>query len=403
MKIFRALKHYEFTLIWGGQTISRLGDSLYQISLAWWVLERTGSATAMGTVLILTTIPLFLFLLIGGAFVDRFSRIRTMLHTDLWRGVIVSAVAGLAWSNRLEIWHIYLSAISLGLMTAFFRPAYRAAVAELVSQDLLPSANSLTELGWQLTGIVGPALGALIVARGGSALVFLLDGLTFFVGSASLLPLLRSRAAQHSSPAQGNILFDIREGIVRVAGVPWLWISIAMFSLINLTGRAPISVSLPFLVRDSLNADVDSLGTLYSIFAIGSVVGALWMGQQTKHGRAGLTMYGMFVVVGIMTCTIGLSNRFFGAAVGFLVLGITLAVANLTWTNTLQQNIPRELYGRVTSIGSLGIELVLPIGFALAGWTTDHFGASFTFIGGGILTAMVAGATLLHPAIRSLD
>ncbi|NIP26297.1 MAG: MFS transporter, partial [Phycisphaerae bacterium] len=76
MKIFHALKHREFALIWGGQTISRLGDSLYQIALAWWVLEKTGSATAMGTVLMLTTIPLFLFLLIGGAIADRFSRLR---------------------------------------------------------------------------------------------------------------------------------------------------------------------------------------------------------------------------------------------------------------------------------------------------------------------------------------
>jgi hypothetical protein len=114
-------------------------------------------------------------------------------------------------------------------------------------------------------------------------------------------------------------------------------------------------------------------------------------------------MYGMFAIVGLMTCAMGLPIRFSGVALAFLGLGITLAIANLAWTNALQQYVPKEVYGRVTSISSLGIELVLPLGFGLAGWTTDQVSASFTFIVGGILTATVAGLGMLHPAIRSLD
>ena len=403
MNIFYALRHRAFTFIWGGQTISRLGDSLYQISLAWWVLEKTGSAATMGTVLILTTIPLFLFLLIGGAVVDRFSRLQVMLHTDIGRGIIITLVAILAWNNMLEIWHVYLASLFLGWLTAFFRPAYSAIIPELMPQDTLPSANSLTALGWQLTGILGPVLGALMVAQGSSATVFLLDAITFFVAALCLLPLRGLSASPNSRPNRNNILLDIREGFVAVIGIPWLWRMIIVSSLINLMGRGPINVSLPFLVQDSLQADVDSLGILYSIFAIGSVIGAVWMGQKTQIRGKGLVMYSMFTVVGLMTGAMGLPIGFPAVAIAFLILGIALAIANLSGANALQQYVPQALYGRVTSISSLGIELVLPLSFSLAGWTTDHFSASFTFIAGGILTAMIAWLGLLHPAIRSLD
>ena len=91
MLLFRSLTYRPFALLWAGQTISRIGDYLYQIALAWWVLEKTGSATAMGAVLICSLVPMLLFLLIGGVAVDRLPRVRVMLASDLARGAIVDA------------------------------------------------------------------------------------------------------------------------------------------------------------------------------------------------------------------------------------------------------------------------------------------------------------------------
>src|SRR6266487_1272046 len=118
--LFQSLKHRWFALLWSGQTISRLGDSLYRVALAWWVLEQTGSATAMGTVLICSFTPMLIFLLIGGVAVDRFPRVRVMLASDLLRGLVASSVALLAFSQLLEIWHIYVASIVFGFVDAFF-------------------------------------------------------------------------------------------------------------------------------------------------------------------------------------------------------------------------------------------------------------------------------------------
>src|SRR5829696_9717381 len=124
MSLFLALKHRSFALLWTGQTISRLGDSLYRIALSWWVLEKTGSAVTMGTVLIFSQIPLLLFLLIGGVVVDRLPRIRIMFVSDVLCGLVVTFVAFFSWLELLEIWHIYIASILFGFVEAFFFPAY---------------------------------------------------------------------------------------------------------------------------------------------------------------------------------------------------------------------------------------------------------------------------------------
>src|SRR5512146_2484890 len=124
MNVLRSLKHRPFALLWSGQTISRLGDSLYRIALAWWVLEKTGSAAIMGTVLIFGFTPALIFALIGGVAVDRFPRAWVMILSDLARGATVLAVTGLSAAGLLEIWHVYAASILFGVVDAFFQPAY---------------------------------------------------------------------------------------------------------------------------------------------------------------------------------------------------------------------------------------------------------------------------------------
>lgn len=403
MTIFYALKYRPFALLWSGQALSRFGDSLYQVSLAWWVLEETGSAAAMGTVLILSMVPSLLLLLIGGALVDRWPRVQIMLLVDGLRGLLVGGLAGLAWSQRLELWHIYLASILFGMMSALFRPAYAALIPEITPTEALPSANALTELSGQITGIIGPVLAALIIAGGGTATAFFLDSFTFLIAAFCLGPLRRlSTPPQPARPAQ-SIIQDIRKGAEVVLSIAWLWRTMLILGLINLTGRSPMTVSLPFLVTEHLQGEVDTLGFLLALFSLGSVLGVLWLGRKTRLRQRGWTVYTGLMIVGVLTGVMGLPISLAGAGLAILMLGMVLAIVNLTWANTLQESIPRELFGRVASLQTLASELALPLGFSLAGWATDQFGASVVFMIGGLLTAMVAGVGLLRPDIRALD
>jgi DHA3 family tetracycline resistance protein-like MFS transporter len=163
MNVLRSLKHRPFALLWAGQTVSRFGDSLHRIALAWWVLEKTGSAAAMGTVLVLTQIPLLIFLLIGGIVVDRFPRIRIMFLSDVLSGAVVTFIAVFSWLDLLQIWHIYVASLVFGFVQAFFFPAYQSIIPQITPPDMLTSANSLNGLSGRITGIVGPSIGAALV------------------------------------------------------------------------------------------------------------------------------------------------------------------------------------------------------------------------------------------------
>jgi len=402
MSLFRSLTQRSFAFLWSGQTISRLGDSLYRIALAWWVLEKTGSATTMGTVLIFSFAPMLIFLLIGGVAVDRLPRGRVMLASDILRGALVAIVATLASAQVLEIWHVYIASMIFGFVDAFFQPAYTAIVPEIVPSENLPSANSLTNLSGRMTGIIGPALGAMIVALGGTPTAFALDALSFFVSAICLVP-IAVNATRPVLAAQSSVVRDLRQGLSTVLGSPWLWLTIAIFALANVALDGPTSVALPFLVKDVLHADVSALGILYSMSSLGAIVGAVWLGRFTRIRRRGLVTYGAGIVSGLAVLVAGLPISLIGVSGAMFVEGACVATFGLIWTNTLQEMVPREQLGRVSSIDMLGSFVLLPIGFGLTGWVTDQIGASAMFVLGGGIGAVLIALGLLHPQIRGLD
>jgi len=403
MTLLKSLSHRPFALLWGGQSISRLGDGLYRIALAWWVLEETDSATAMGTVMIFSFAPMLLFLLIGGVAVDRFSRLRLMLASDLLRGAVVAIVAWLAFSQQLDLWHVYVASIVFGFVDAFFQPAYTAAVPEITPGDLLPSANSLTSLSGQVVGIIGPGLGSFIVGLGGTPAAFALDALSFFVSAACLAPLSGLPTPRRAEAHASSVVRDLREGIGAVLASPWLWITIAIAALANVTQFGPIGVALPFLVSDTLHLDVTALGLIQSMVSAGSVAGAVWMGRAARVRRRGRLGYSAWIVSGVATLAFGLPITIAGIALAGFVIGVCLSLMGLIWTHTLQEMVPREVLGRVSSIDYLGSFVLLPVGYGLTGWATDRLGAPLVFVIGGALTAGLAVLGLAHPAVRRLD
>ncbi len=383
--------------------MSRLGDSLYRIALAWWVLEKTGSATAMGTVMIVSMVPMLLFLLVGGVVVDRLHRLRVMVASDTLNGVIVGVVAILAYAGQLEVWHVYIASAVFGLVEAFFYPAYTAAVPELCPPDALPSANSLTSLSYQLTGIIGPGLGATLVALGGTSIGFALDAVSFFVAAGCLLPLIRTTEARQAGAESSSPLRDMGEGWKVVFGSAWLWISIMLFAVFNITAAGPMNVSLPFLVKDNLHADVGLLGLLASCRSAGSAAGTIWTGRSARLRHRGWIMYLTTILFGSAVLFIGLPIPIPWIALAAALNGLGLAIGNMVWTNTLQELVPREKLGRVSSIDAIGSFALMPVGFGAAGWLTDRIGAPPVFIVGGALTAVLGAVPLLHPSIRRLD
>jgi len=416
MNVLRSLRHRPFALLWTGQTTSRLGDSLYRIALSWWVLEKTGSAVAMGTVLVFSQVPMLIFLLIGGVVVDRLPRIRIMFSSDVLSGLVISFVTIFSWLNLLQIWHIYIASMLFGFVEAFFFPAYQAVIPQITPSELLVSANSLNGLSQRVTGIVGPALGAALVATGGTSLTFGLDALSFFISALCVFPMLRSNldevqrqenvARTEKGLAKDTLrqgFKDLLEGFNLVRTIPWIWISILLFGFVNIMEAGPRAVAMPFLIKEDLGADVKLLGILGSAASLGFVVGMLWLGQYARLHRRGLLGYLSIVGTGAALLPFAFKLPIPILIASMFVSGMSTSVFALIWTHTLQEMVPGKMLGRVYSIDALGSFVLLPIGFSLSGWATDRFGAPTVFLIGGLSTIVLALLGLIHPAIRKLD
>jgi MFS transporter, DHA3 family, tetracycline resistance protein len=407
MTLLKSLTVRSFALLWSGQQLSALGDSIYRVALAWWVLEKTGSAKAMGSIFIFTSAPMLVFLLIGGVAVDRYPRARVMLLSDVLRGLLIAIVAVLAFAHRLEVWHIYLVSLLFGIAGAFFGPAYRAIVPEIVPRELLPSANGMTTLSMQLADIAGPALGALVVSKSGSSTAFTIDSLSFAISVLCLAPLVRLALAGQMPKERKSLLHDFREGVEVVRKSSWLWITIVIASLGNITLSAPLAIALPFLVKDHLHGGVGSLGLIYSTISagaiVGTILGTIWLERTSGLRARGLFAYGLWIAGGLLIVVFGLPVTIYAVAPAAFLVGAAFMVPNLIFMTTLQELIPGKVLGRVMSIVTVGSIALVPVGSGFVGWATDYVGAPTIFILSGVLTALLAALALMHPVIRNLD
>lgn len=403
MYLFSAFSHRPFALLWTGRTISSLGDGIYLVALAWWVIATTGSAAANGIILICATVPMLLLLLVGGVVVDRVPRRTLLLISDVARGLVVGIVAFLAWRHLLAFWHLAVLSAVFGAVRAFFYPAYASILPQIAPKTALPSANALAKLSGQATGILGPALGGALVALGGTPAAFALDALSFFISAGCILAIPSVPIPAREAARKASALDDLREGLGTVLRSPWLWITIAVAGVSNITLSGPLEAALPLLVRQSLGAGVGIYALLNALAAAGAVVAAVILGQAAKPRRRGLLAYGAWLAAAGALLMMGLPIAVVGVGLAIFVCGAGIAVLELIWVNTLQEVVPPDRLGRVSSIDALGSYALLPVGYGLAGLAADHLGAAPVFVLGGALSAGLIALGLLHPAVRGLD
>jgi MFS transporter, DHA3 family, tetracycline resistance protein len=418
-RITRAFTTPFYLLLWSGQSLSRIGDFLYEVALAWWVVENTGSAAALASVLVLVNVPIIVFMLVGGVVGDRAPRALIIFLADLLRGGIVAIVTVLAVSGELKIWQVYIASLLFGIALAFFQPAYTALVPDLVPDEDLISANSMDSLSLQFGRIAGPALAAIVISQMGTGVAFGMNAASFFISGIMMLPVLRKTSATGLSATireeqalapqtrQYEIAVfwrELSEGLRFVIHTPWLWLSTLLFALTNVTLAGPYSVAMPVLVKDYWGQDVRVLGLIYGIFPIGYAVSSIVFGIREQLLHRAWLIYGGTIVAGLMLAMFGLQVPLMALGIAALINGAANEAGSLAWVNSLQTRVPRDLLGRVASVDELGSYVLMPVGYAFAGWMTDRFGAPIVFLIGGCVTAAIALIIIiLYPSIRKWD
>jgi MFS family permease len=389
--VLRALKRRDFLLLWTGQTVSRIGDFAYEVIIAWWVLQETGSAAIMSSVLIVSFLPVALFTVVGGVLVDRQPRARVMVAADLARALLVLGMAYLAWSDQFSLWAVYVLGIVIGSIDAFFQPAAFALVPEIVPEEDLPSANALTSMSFQLGRVVGPPIGGLVTAIGGVTFGLLLNGASFLVGGLLLAPLLvGARAPERDDGAEAGWWPETRGGFQMVWRDPVLRLGVFANTLAAAMLVGPFMVALPFLAAERFGNDATAYGLLLAVFPVGFLLGSLWAGRQETLRRPGWLLFGGTAIGGLALALFGFPLPAAVIVAAALINGFGLEIATQAWTLIMQQRAPAERLGRLASISELGFWLLTPVSMAAAGFLADRFGAGVTFFFGGVGAAAVS-------------
>ena len=241
------LRHAPFVWFWLAQSISLLGDRVYSVALPFLVLELGGSAAQIGQVLAVYSVPQLLFLLTGGVLVDRAPRRLTMLVSNALHALLLGVVLVLMLSGRLELTHLYALSGLFGLLSAFFMPAAMSITPQLVPREVLPQANALRSLASELAGILGPPLGGVLVTLGSLSLALGFDALTFVLGALCLLATRPRPVKRQTEATPSGYWRDLGEGFRYVAGSRWLWVTIVLFSFVNIFVAGVTVVLLPLL------------------------------------------------------------------------------------------------------------------------------------------------------------
>jgi MFS family permease len=400
LRVLEALQHRDFRLLWAGQTISQIGDAAFIVALGWRAFTLTHKASSLGIVLMVDALALLTTLLIGGVLADRYSRRLLLIGSDVGRAVVIAGLAVVDATGHLQFGVLIAFVALHGLGSGLFQPAFGGILPLLVEAPSLGSANALVGISRQAAFVIGPAIAGGIYGAAGSSVIFAADACSFLASAAFLAP-ARPRSYE-AAPSEG-IRRELSTGFRYVVRVPWLWITIAIFSVALMVGFAAFQVLLPKLVEQKWNGGVASYGLLFTLQGVGMVVGSVLFAQLAPSRRRGVLMYSVFAVNGVFTVMLALSPWYAGAASLQVARGFCIGFGITLWETMLMQRVPQHMLSRVISMDWFGSIGLLPAGLGL--WAIlSGLGPPGTLIAAGFgFSTLLFLLGLSDRRIRSVD
>jgi MFS family permease len=385
----------------------------YMIALPWLVLQLTGSALALGTIMALASIPRAVFMLVGGAFVDRFSPRSVMIASNLARLVLVGLLSALVLTNNTQMWMLYVLALAFGLADAFYFPAQTAIVPQVLPVDQLQAGNTFVQGTAQLSLFVGPVLaGGLIALLGhaangapdtrGIGIAFGIDTLSF-VASLVTLMLMRIPSVTKHAAVPENVIESIKEGFAYVWSRTVLRVLFLLIVATNFLVMGPVTVGIPVLADTRLVEGAAAFGIIMSAFGAGSLLGIILSNviPQPKPEHYGTVIMLVVSTLGVGIALMPLFASTAVIAVISLLIGAMAGYQRMMLFTWLQKRIPQELMGRVMSLLFFCAIGLAPVSNALAGAILEIDLNGLFIIGGGLMAALSL-LTILLPVVRRM-
>ena len=368
-----------------GSTLSQLGDVFFLVAIPWVVLDLSGSALAMSSILITVAIPRAGLMLFGGALSDRAPVRNILILSNLILMACVGVVAFLAQLHLLALWMLYIIALIFGTADAFAAPAMKVLVPSIVAQEEIPAANSLLQTAMQLCLLGGAGAAGLTIQRFGIASAMAIDAVSFLVLIAALVSIREAR----SVPFQARgVLAAIGDGIQFVLRDPSLRLLILVIAVVNFAITGATQIGIVMLVHTRFGSAAD-YGGLVAATAIGSVLGYLVAGSIKVGEKLVSAIFVAALLLGVALGTLSMAMPIWTLFGVLLFCGFVAGFVNVQALSFLQTKVLPEMLGRVMSLVALASIGIAPISLAIGGFIAQqNLGA--LFITSGILLVSIA-------------
>lgn len=396
----RALRHRDYALLWGGQSVSVVGDGIYTVAIALEALHISNHPIALAYVAAARVVPTAVLLLFAGALADRLPRRLVVLAADFSRGGAVAAVAVLVAVHSLDLTELVILSAVVGVGDAFFYPAYRAIMPELLPAELLTQGNAFNSASQTLgSALLGPAIGGVIIAAGGTSIAFAVDAATFVVSAMCLLAM---RPVPPPASSGKSIVADARVGIRWTMRQRWLWFGILAAGVSNFAAFSPVSVTIPLIVRDVLHQGPVAYGATFGAIGLGGLLAAVLAGRFGSPKRRVSVLWAAWAVAALALLGIGLAPDVFVVAACGAVAYFGLSYGSLLWGTLMQVAVPSEMLGRAAAVDWLFSLCLSPLGIIFAGALAEAIGARDTVLIGAAIS-VASCAVVFVPGVRDPD
>jgi MFS family permease len=391
-----ALRHRNFRLFWFGQMISLVGTWMQSVAQAWLVLLLTHDPFWLGVVAAVQFTPVLVLGLFGGIVADVLPKRPTVIGTQAILMVLALVLAGLSWSGTVQVWHILVLAVCLGLVNAVDMPTRQAFVMEIVGREDVANAVAMNSAMFNAARIVGPAVAGLVIGVAGVTVCFLVNGVSFVAVIAGLAAMrdadlhVGARLARPHSVSEVGA--NLGEGLRYVRHTPVVLLAVCLVAVVSTLGMN-FNVLMPAMANDVLHVGASGFGFLMSAMGFGSLVAALGV-AMLRRPLLSVLLVGAFTL-GALELVFG-GIRFFPLAL-VVVFGAGAGAIAMTATanSAIQLAVPDALRGRVMSVYMTVFAGSTPVGGLLAGWLASSFGPPTVLaVGGGASALAAVGAAV---------
>lgn len=386
--VISAFRNRNFCALWIGQLFSQIGDNFVIVAILFVISTLTDSPLALAIMAVVITLPQLFLGLIGGVFVDRVDRKLVMIVSDILRGLAVLALLLVQRADQLYILYI----VSFVMVTAglFSNPARNAVIPNIVSGEILLTANALMQASQIIAVILGASIAGLVIGWLGPASAFVFDSFSFAFSAVTIATMTIPPVNPKPTKARSRVIWNqLVEGLLFIkhsSPLRHVMITTAVATL----GFGAIMVLGIIYLDEMLGIGAEGFGFLYAVQGLGVVIGGVVIGRFASSVRANRVVGGCMVILGLAIIAFAVAPSYPLVLAAVAIIGLSIVVARAALATLTQSLVPDEKRGRVESAVTMVIGASTSASMALSGVLGDLIGVQAVFITAGVIT-IVAG------------